>query len=66
MLLGVQLMARKCAPFEEEGEERALARPPLSYGDLCVQTIQMLILSVRTTGSAAQHVLCSDAHYIGW
>ena len=38
---------------------------PLSYGDLCVHTIQMLILSVSTTGSAAGHVLCSDAHYIG-
>ena len=59
-------MARKCAPSEEKGEERALARPPLSYGGLCAQTIHMLILSVRTTGSAARHVLCSDAHYIGW
>ena len=59
-------MARRCAPSEEEGEERTLARPPLSYGDLCVQTMQMLILSVRTTGSAAEHVLCSDAHNIGW
>ena len=59
-------MARKCAPSEEKGEERALARPPLSYGGLCVQTIQMLILSVRTTGSAARHVLCSDAHYVRW
>ena len=66
ILLGVQFGVRKCVPSEEKRASCAHLPAPLSYGDLCVQTIQMLILNVRTTGSAAGHVLCKDAHYIGW